>query len=316
MNAKSDTVDIIGVDDPMTAAYAEKGYIVPLNDYFSEEEINEFVPASVNSGSWDGKFYSPPMNTSSQILYYNKTFLEEAGIAIPEMDPNNRLTWEELVKTAESVVGKVDPDGAKGINGIVFEQANEGYQMLALPNSLGEKAIGDDGLSVDGIINTEGWIKAMTFVHDLYESGLAPRGLTSTENQSTFTSGKTIFLIGGSWVANSEFADGFEWGYTYCPAFEGYEDKVATPTGSWHFGVSAYSKQTEAAAEFIKYMSLGEGNDMWLEANGDVPARTAAVDQVISDPKYEEFPKSVQRIAAYEAANTAVARPITPAYTE
>lgn len=316
MNAKSDTVDIIGVDDPMTAAYAEKGYIVPLNDYFSEEEINEFVPASVNSSSWDGKFYSPPMNTSSQILYYNKTFLEEAGIAIPEMDPNNRLTWEELVKTAESVVGKVDPDGAKGINGIVFEQANEGYQMLALPNSLGEKAIGDDGLSVDGIINTEGWIKAMTFVHDLYESGLAPRGLTSTENQSTFTSGKTIFLIGGSWVANSEFADGFEWGYTYCPAFEGYEDKVATPTGSWHFGVSAYSKQTEAAAEFIKYMSLGEGNDMWLEANGDVPARTAAVDQVISDPKYEEFPKSVQRIAAYEAANTAVARPITPAYSE
>ena len=112
------------------------------------------------------------------------------------------------------MVGKVDPDGAKGINGIVFEQANEGYQMLALPNSLGEKAIGDDGLSVDGIINTEGWIKAMTFVHDLYESGLAPRGLTSTENQSTFTSGKTIFLIGGSWVANSEFADGFEWGYT------------------------------------------------------------------------------------------------------
>lgn len=56
MNAKSDTVDIIGVDDPMTAAYAAKGYIVPLNDYFSEEEINEFVPASVNSGSWTASF--------------------------------------------------------------------------------------------------------------------------------------------------------------------------------------------------------------------------------------------------------------------
>lgn len=316
MNAKSDTLDIIGVDDPMTAPYVEKGYIVPLNDYFTEEEISEFVPASVASGSWDGKFYCPPMNTSSQALYYNKTLLSEAGITMPEADPKKRITWEELVETATKALEAVDPDGANGINGIVFEQANEGYQMLALPNSLGEKAIGEDGFTIEGVIDTEGWIKAMTFIHDLYDSGLAPRGLSSSENQATFTSGKSLFMIGGTWVANAEFAEGFEWDYTYCPAFEGYEDKVATPTGSWHFGVSAYSKHAEEAAEFIKYLSLGEGNDMWLEANGDVPARTAVTEKVMTDAKYEEFPKSIQRIAAYEAANTAVARPITPAYSE
>ena len=32
--------------------------------------------------------------------------------------------------------------------------------------------------------------------------------------------------------------------------------------------------------------------------------------------KRQEYPKSIQRIAAYEAANTAAPRPVTPAYSE
>ena len=316
MSAKSSDMDIIGVDVPMTSGYAEKGYIIPLNEYFSENEINEFVPAAIDAGSWKGDFYAPPMNTSAAALYYNETLLAEAGITIPEADPNNRLTWEELVEMAEKALAIVDPDGTKGINGIVFEQANTAYQMLSLPNSLGEASIGSDGYSVEGVIDTEGWIKAMTFYRDVFESGLSPRGLTSAEYQGTFTSGKTLFFIGGTWCANLEYADGFEWNYTYCPAFEGYENSVATPTGSWHLGVSAYSEKAEAAADFVKYLTLNEGNDMWLEMNGDVPARTSVVEAYMADEAYAEYPKSIQRIAAYEAANTAAPRPVTPAYSE
>ena len=71
MSAKSSDLDIIGVDVPMTSGYAEKGYIIPLNEYFSENEINEFVPAAIDAGSWKGDFYAPPMNTSAAALYYN-----------------------------------------------------------------------------------------------------------------------------------------------------------------------------------------------------------------------------------------------------
>lgn len=316
MNAKSSDVDIIGVDVPMTSGYVEKGYIIPLDDYFTAEEQAEFVPAAVSAGSWNGKFYAPPMNTSAAALFYNETLLQEAGITIPEADPNNRLTWEEVEQMAKDALAVVDPDGSKGINGIVFEQSNTAYQMLSLPNSLGEASIGDDGYTVEGIIDTEGWVKAMTYYHDLFADGLSPRGLSSNENQGTFTSGKTLFLVGGTWCTNVEYADGFTWNYTYCPAFEGYEDKVATPTGSWHLGVSAYSEKADEAAAFVKYLTLGEGNDEWLKLNGDVPARIDVVDSYLTDPAYEEYPKSIQRIAAYEAANTAAPRPVTPAYSE
>ncbi len=316
MSTKSSSYDVIGVDAPMTSGYVEKGYIISLDDYITADEIKEYVPAAISAGSWKGKFYAAPLNNSAQALFYNKGLLAEAGIEIPAADPDNRLTWDEVVDMAEKALAKLDPDRTKGINGIVFEQHTTAYQMLALPESLGEAAIGADGYTVDGIINTEGWIKAMTFYHDLYADGLAPRGLTSTENQSSFISGKTLFFVGGIWCASLDYADGVEWDYTYTPAFKGYEDKVATATGSWHLGVSTYSKHAAEAAAFVKYLTLGEGNDMWLEANGDVPARVAAVDKCLNDEAYAEYPKSVQRIAAYEAANTAVPRPVTPAYSE
>ncbi|MBK5896201.1 sugar ABC transporter substrate-binding protein [Catonella massiliensis] len=316
MSTKSSDVDIIGVDAPMTSGYVESGYITPLNDYLTDDEIKEFVPAAILAGSWKGKFYAPPMNNSAQALYYNKGLLEQAGIKIPEPDPSNRLTWEEVVEMSNKALKVLDPEKTKGINGIVFEQSNTAYQMLALPESLGEAAIGKDGYTVDGVINTPGWIKAMTFFHDLYEDGLSPRGLSSMENQGTFTSGKTLFFVGGIWCASLDYADGVNWDYTYTPAFKGYENKVATCTGSWHLGVSAFSEHKKEAAEFVKFLTLGEGNDMWLKANGDIPARVSVVESYMNDKKYAEYPLSIQRIAAFEAANTAVPRPITPAYSE
>lgn len=316
MSTKSNSVDIIGVDAPMTSGYVEDEYIIPLNDYITDAEINEYVPAAITAGSWKGSFYAAPLNNSAQALYYNKGLLDEAGIEVPEADPENRMTWDDVVDMATKALAKLDPDGTRGLNGIVFEQSTTAYQMLALPESLGESAIGDDGYTVDGIINTDGWVEAMTFYHDLYEDGLAPRGLTSTENQATFTSGKTLFFVGGIWCASLDYADGVDWNYTYTPAFAGHEDQVATCTGSWHLGVSSYSDHAAEAAAFVKYLTLGEGNDMWLEANGDIPARTAAVEKYLNDDAYAEYPLSIQRIAAYEAANTAIPRPVTPAYSE
>ncbi len=316
MSTKSNSVDVIGVDAPMTAGYVENGYIIPLNEYITDDEINQYVPAAVTAGSWKDSFYAAPLNNSAQALYFNQGLLEEAGITIPDADPDNRLTWDEVVDMATEALSKLDPDGTKGINGIVFEQNTTAYQMLALPESLGESAIGSDGYTVDGVINTEGWIEAMTFYHDLYENGLSPRGLTSSENQATFTSGKTLFFVGGIWCASLDYADGVTWNYTYTPAFKGHEDTTATATGSWHLGVSSYSEHQAEAAAFVKYLTLEEGNDMWLEANGDIPARTSAVEKYLTDEAYSEYPLSIQRIAAYEAAHTAVPRPVTPAYSE
>ena len=307
--------DIIAVDVPMVANYATNGYILPLTKYFTEDEMAKFVDAAISGGSWDGEFYAPPMNTSAQLLWYNKDMLAEAGLTWMSIRTPTTASPKKLYEMAKATQAVVDPDGSKAIAGISWGQISRAYQMLQLPNSLGEKSIGDDGLTVDGVINTDGWVKAMTYLYDAHNEGVSLRGTTADEQADLFFAGKSVFLIDGSWNS-TKLAEHPEIAYTYSPAWEGYEDKVATPTGSWHYGVASGSKHAEAAIDFVKYMTCGEGADMWLEGHGDVPARADWVEKILTDPSYNEFGKSVFKIACYEAANTAYPRPVTPAYSE
>ena len=313
MGSKSSEYDVIGVDVPMVAGYVNRGYLEPMDAYFSDEEKLGFIPSAVDAGTWEEKFYCPPMNTSSQLLWYNTDYLKQAGVEIPPNDVNHRLTWTQVVDMAKKVQKAVDPDGTKGIAGLMFEQVGRIYQILALPNSMGEPSIGSDGITVEGIINSPQWIKALEFYKSTFDKGISLRGITADEVGNNFRAGKVCFLIGGTWNQASAEREGFSsLAYGPCPAFEGYEDSVATPTGSWHFGVSAFSKHKAEAAEFIKYMSLGEGNTLWLVANGDIPSTQKGINSIIDNPEAPEYLK----IAAFEAAHTAVPRPVTPGYSE
>lgn len=308
----ADDYDVIGVDVPLVASYATKGWISSVDDYFSDEEKSQFAPSALQAGSWDGVFYAPAMNSSSQLLWYNKDLLDEAGVEVPESSVENRLTWEQVVDMAKKTIEVVDPDGVKGIAGIAFEQVSRTYQMNQIPNSLGGKNIGDDGYTAEGVINDEAWIKGATWYQNLFKDGLSLQGFNADDTGSFFKANKIVFLIAGTWTFNGCVEEGMNFGFAPVPAFEGYEDKVGTPTGSWHFGIPSNAKNKELAAEFVKYMSIGEGNEMWLDLNGDVPATVAGAEKIMNSEDAEEYMK----IAAYESANTAVPRALTPGYTE
>ncbi len=305
--------DVISVDGPMVAAYATRGYITPMDKYFTDEEKKQFITSSLNAGTWDGKFYAPPMATSAQLLWYNTDLLKQAGITMPKNDPDKRLTWEEIEKMAKDTLAVVDPDKSKGISGIQFQQVSRTYQMCALANSMGGKNIGDDGFTVDGVINDKAWVNAMTWMQGLYTNGLSAKGVTADEIPNYFNSGKIVFMAGGTWTAAACDAAGMKtYGWAYAPAFKGFEKSVGTGTGSWHFGINAASENVDAAAEFIKYMSLGEGSDMYLEWIGDMPARESKIKEILDNPDAPGYLK----VGAYEAANTAVPRALTPGYSE
>lgn len=304
--------DILSVDGPMVANYAYHNYITPMDQYFTQAEKDKIATPSLKASMYDNKLYAPPMNTSSQVLYYNKDLLAKANITVPNSDVNHRLTWDQVVDMAKKTLAVVDPNGQKAISGIVFEQLNRTYQMCALPNSLGEKSISNDGLSADGVINNAGWVKALTWYQNLYKEGLSRKGLTADNSSSNFKSGKIIFEVGGTWNDVGFAKTKVNFGYAPCPTFKGYESKVATPTDSWHFGIVKGSKNSDEAAKFIKYMTIGEGNTEWLKANGDVPSTKEALDAISKDTKTS----GVMKIAAYEAQHTAVPRALTAGYTE
>ena len=303
--------DVMSVDVTYVPKYGSSGYLEPLDPYFTDEDKAKWDEASYTAGVWEDTMYAAPENTSCQELYYNKTLLEEAGIELPENDAEHRLTYEQVADMAKQAQEALDPDGSKGIIGLDFQQVSRIYQMNMLPNSMGGANISEDGYSLDGVVNTEPWIKAMTWYQGLVNDGIASRGYDADQLPDMFYSGKMVFMIGGTWTRTGMTCDD-EIDCTYAPCFEGYEDKVATSTGSWYFGINSQSENKDAAAEFIKYFTLGEGSDMWLSINGDVPSRLDKQEEIAND---ENATKDM-KIAAYEAANTAYPRAVTPVFGE
>ena len=72
--------DIFFVDGPQVSYYAANDIIVPLDKYFTAEDLKDFVPSTVAQCTYDGKTYAISATESSVAFYYNKDMLREAGI--------------------------------------------------------------------------------------------------------------------------------------------------------------------------------------------------------------------------------------------
>ena len=170
MGAGDNSYDVFFVDQPLIASYYWKDYLLPLNDYVSEADMDVFTDADKASSYVEGTLEALPLTSSSQVLMVNLDLMKEAGIELDEsyLNLEDRLTWEKLVEIAVDFQQKMDPDHTKGYWGFALGQQNNPYQILALGNSLGEKAIADDGVTVEGVFNTDGWVKALQFYQDLY----------------------------------------------------------------------------------------------------------------------------------------------------
>ena len=313
MSNKSTEYDIFAADGPNVAAYVSRGYLQPLNQWISDDEIKMFTDAMITEGTYKDQFYGAPMGNSSTVLYYNKALLKEAGINIDfdSVTPDNRLTWEQLIDYSKQALDVLDPDHSKGIYGIEFQQVGRVYQMNILPNSLGGAQSSEDGLSVDGVIDTQPWMDALNFYQTQVNDGIFTRGISADDTSSYFQSGKILFYLGTTALPAAFEKNGFEdWGFTYIPCFEGHEDEIRSACGSWTIGMNTYSVKQEAAAEFIKYLTLYDGADVYINASGMVPA----LDRQFTDELKEAKPYMV--MAEYEVKNTALVRAITPAFNE
>lgn len=313
MSNKSTEYDIFAADGPNVAAYVSRGYLQPLNQWISDDEIKMFTDAMITEGTYKDQFYGAPMGNSSTVLYYNKALLKEAGINIDfdSVTPDNRLTWEQLIDYSKQALDVLDPDHSKGIYGIEFQQVGRVYQMNILPNSLGGAQISEDGLSVDGVIDTQPWMDALNFYQTQVNDGIFTRGISADDTSSYFQSGKILFYLGTTALPAAFEKNGFEdWGFTYIPCFEGHEDEIRSACGSWTIGMNTYSVKQEAAAEFIKYLTLYDGADVYINASGMVPA----LDRQFTDELKKAKPYMI--MAEYEVKNTALVRAITPAFNE
>lgn len=237
---------------------------------------------------------------------------------VPGLD--DRLTYEQIAELAQQLTQDTDGDGITDTWGFTWEQTNRIYQLQAMPESLGGDAIGPDGLTVEGVINSQPWADAFTYYSRAFnEWKFAPP--SDTNVPELFEQGKIAMVVGGPWLIrrfslfNENQGLPFNWTVSRHPYFQGGE--IVTPTGSWHIGINKNTQNLEAAQRLVKWVTTGKGAEAWWRnGSGDFPAQKSVLELFQTDPQFAEGTFAYMKVAADEATVNPVPRAKTPGFLE
>jgi ABC-type glycerol-3-phosphate transport system substrate-binding protein len=300
----NDLPDILFVDGPQVSYYAANGITVPLDSYFDEDTLSDFVDSTVAECTYDGQLYAISATESSVALYYNKDYMEECGVDIDKLESytvDSPMTWseyEELAKqcTTDSYVGAhIVMDHGEGLP----------YALEPMYISNGVDYISDDGTTATGYVNSAEAVETTSFLAGLIAKGYANVDPITDE----FLNGACATEIQGSWdVSVLEDAD-FEWGVTYYPVSDNTKTPVS-PCGDWAAAVTKDCQDVDAAGEFLQWLMSTENVASYAAAIAKPAARSSAYeDEAMAD--YQSYPLSV---FVEELSNNAAPRPRTPSY--
>ncbi|WP_281889229.1 ABC transporter substrate-binding protein [Paenibacillus sp. YYML68] len=242
---------------------------------WKKEELEDIAKVFRDNNMWDERYYSMPFNKSTNVLFYNKTLLDKAGVKVP-------TTWDEL-KEAAAKLTQPKPDGQGRIIGMGFENSI-GMDLHAYVLQAGGHYILEHELKLQ--LTKPEANEALTFLHSFIKDGT---GRTAGEDKfmsEPFGRGDVAMYVGSS--AGMTFVDKgvagkFEWGVA--PLVKG-KAAAAVIQGT---NVSVFDIATEeqklAAWEYIKFLINTDNTAYWAMKTGYLPVRKSAEES----PAYKEY---------------------------
>lgn len=295
-----DLPDVIAMDGPTVANYADSGIIVPIEDYFTKDDLSDFVPSIIQQGTYNDKLYTLGTSESTVVLYYNKTMLDAAGIT-PPTELKDAWTWDDVYEISK----KLTKDGVYGIN--LSWDLGEGqiYGLAPIIWSNGGELLSKDGKAANGYVNSNESVEALQSYERFAKENLM--NLQPLPNE--FEEGKAAMYLCGSWEVEKlqkSYPD-LKWGMTYYPT-SSKTKKVVSPSGDWCWGMTSNTKNQEAAAKLIAYLTSPESVEKYCTGINKPPSRVSVLNKI------EDYNKLPMSVIKDQVMNTAHSRPISTSY--
>ena len=205
---------------------------------------------------------------------------DAAGVDYPTAD----WTWDDLLTAAQALTGE-DHWGIQLPDGWGDWLWTRGIVPLLVQN--GTRLISEDGLTVDGYVNSEATVQALQWYVDLFmKEKVAPTNedVAAFAGVDLFTSGQVAMLWTGHWpLKDYKAIDGFNFGTMGLPAGPVGKGNTLCWAG---FAINAASENKDAAWTFMKYIAAGDGAKEF--ANYALTAvQPIAEEQGLTDDEYE-----------------------------
>jgi len=264
-SSHSSSFDVAMIDVVWPGAFAP--YLVDLKPKLgAQSKIH--AAGIVANDTVGGKLVAMPWFGDFGMLYYRTDLLKKYGYSAPP------TTWDQLFTMAKKI-----QDGEQASNpnfyGFVFQgNSYEGLTCDALEwyQSVGAGGFIDNGkVTID---NPKGEQILNLFRNNIGKT--TPRGVTSyqeTETHTAFVDGNAMFMRNWPYAYSLAQASGSKvrGKFAVAPLPHGSGGHSVATVGGWQLAVSKYSKNPDAAIEFVRYMTSKPVEKFDTITNSNVP---------------------------------------------
>lgn len=292
------------------SVFASKNQLVPLDDLLSAQKVNLATRYGANVAktyTFQGKTYAVPDRGGSLIVYYNKDQFKAAGVK----PPTASWTWQDLISAAQKLTvtkdGKVTQYGFTGGDWwpfwLSFVYQNGGHIL---------DASGKPDFNTPATAQALQTYQDMVYKYKVVPSPKDYADLGGINGDTLFAQGKAAILITGFWtVSSSSQVKGLN--FDIAPMWRGKE-RAAIPFGSG-LAIAAGSKNQEAAAKAIAFLTSPQGQQAIVDDGSDIPTNKA----LLSSKAFlsaASLPKKVDMKALTQNQSAIVNLPLVPQWNE
>lgn len=297
--------DLVYLDIVWVPKFAAAGWLMPLSDRISEDELSEFLQGDVNGGRYNGELYRMPFRSDGGMLYYRTDLLEQGGYEPPE-------TFNELMQISQALQQQTGVEWGYIWQGKQYEGLSA--MFMEILEGFGGFWVNPDTLEV-GLDQPEA-IEAVNFLLNTIEKGVSPPGVTTYTEEETrilFQNGKAVFLRNWPYVydlASQPGESDIAGEFAIKPMVHQPSHSSGACQGGWGLGISKLTKHADEAWKVIEFFNRPDIQKRFSLATGYAPARKSLYNDPELVAKYSYFPQLL------EVLEKAVLRPPIAQYAQ
>jgi len=274
-----------------TRGMIDGGMILPIGDLAKPGEVDwgDYVEAVMSYYKVNGKLYSMPFNSSTPILFYNKTLFKKAGLD-PARPPD---TWSQVRNLGKKIMdsGAAEAGITWNLHSWYFEEWHAVQNAL-----LANRGNGREGRADKVLFDGAPGVSIVKWWTDLEKDKIylnAGRGWSN--HRKAFISGQAAMMISSTsdvtQMTDAFNTKGWELGTGFLPRPDGVPRQGVAIGGGTLWMTKDHPKEEIAAAwEFLKWMSSPEQQVTWHKGTGYFPIRKSAMKLLEEEGWFTKFP--------------------------
>lgn len=275
-----DAADIFYAGSWNTSAWAEQGWLVPLDDIIDDGLRSDISETLWRQNSYKGHVYVLPYQQLHNTLAVNKKMMEEAGLEefIPEQDTIAHWSTEDFNTVFAELKESITDETTYVFMMYALNDQGDSHIMTLL-QAMGGSLYDENG---NFAVNTPEGIAALTWLKSLDEQGYVPENAENIE----FVDVINLFYNGQMAICMSNLTNlwdyrdrGMEVFPVNFPSLDGIGYVVATTNGFCVFD-NGDTKKVQAAKDFVRYIYTDE--ELMKYTLGTLPVNQSVMD------KYED----------------------------